>query len=191
MEIGAIVIFSLFIIIFLSNFGSKIIDVIRGLFSDSFLQIPLSHLSFLSSNIDNIAIIATFFMVGIFYVVYYDVDLGKSQKNVNLASEKHKITLTESMENDKEVIKGIDVSNVLNDALKTTVNIDIERDLQVAGNDNICNEPNIIKLKNRCSLLKKTDSCNNISCCMWCNKKQQCTAAKDNAPIFDDDLNCN
>ena len=61
MELWAIVLFTIFIIGFISTFGDKIIDKILSMFSKSFLHIPLKHIGFVTKNIDNIIIISVFY----------------------------------------------------------------------------------------------------------------------------------
>jgi len=196
MELWAIVLSSLFIVSFISLFGKKIMTKISKLFTKSFMEIPLRHFTFLMSNIDNIIIISVFFLFGILYVVYYDVDLGKSTKNKELKSEKHKFSFKENLENSNEikktveVVKGIDVSDIEQKALMKIMDLDIERDLQVTNYENICDENDIHKLKQKCSLLTNKDTCNKPKCCTWCNNKGKCSAANNNFPIFDEDMNC-
>ena len=60
MELWAIVLFTIFIIGFISTFGDKIINKILSMFSKSFLYIPLKHIGFVTKNIDNIIIISVF-----------------------------------------------------------------------------------------------------------------------------------
>ena len=129
------------------------------------------------------------------YVVYYDVDLGKSTKNKELKSEKRKFSFKENLENSNEikktveVVKGIDVSDIEQKALMKIMDLDVERDLQVTNYENICDENDIHKLKQKCSLLTNKDTCNKPNG-TWCNNKGKCSAANNNFPIFDEDMNC-
>ena len=196
MDLWAVVVISILIIGFITTFGNKIVNFISSLFSNSFISIPLRHLSFITKNIDSILIISVFFILGIFYVVYYDVDLGKSTKNTELVVEKHKFSFKENLENEltkgrKETIRGMQVENPVDNALSKLMNIDIERDLQVTKYDNICDETDMNKLKAKCSLLKNKKTCDKPKCCTWCQSKNKCAAANNNAPIFQEDINCN
>jgi hypothetical protein len=99
MELWAIVLFTLLIISFISFFGDKIINKILSMFSKSFLYIPLKHIGFISKNIDNIIIISVFFILGIMYVVIYDIKLNEPLKQKGDYTETHKVTFKENLEN--------------------------------------------------------------------------------------------
>ena len=196
MDLWAVVLVSILIIGFITTFGNKIVNFISSLFSDSFISIPLRHLSFLTKNIDSIIIMSVFFVIGIVFVVYYDVELGKSSKSAELVVEKHNFSFKENLENQitnttKEIVKGMQVDTPVDNALNKLMNINIERDLQVTKYDNICDETDINILKKKCSLLRNKNICDKPKCCTWCQSKITCTAANNNAPIFQEDINCN
>ena len=196
MDLWAVVLLSILMIGFITTFGSKIINYISSLFSKSFVAIPLRHLSFITKNIDSIIIISVFFVLGIVYVVYYDIDLGKSTKSKELVVEKHKFSFKENLENPniqgkKTVSTGMNVEGAVDKALNNLMDLDIERDLQVTNYNNICDEKDVNKLKQKCSLLKSKKVCDKPKCCTWCQSKLKCAAADNNSPIFQEDINCN
>ena len=196
MELWAIVLFTIFIIGFISTFGDKIINKILSMFSKSFLHIPLKHIGFITKNIDNIIIISVFFILGIMYVVIYDIKLNEPVKKSNDYTETHKVTFKENLENmeikkNVNTVKGMNVENQVDKALNKILDIDIERDLQVTNYENICDETDLNKLKHKCSLLKSKDVCNKPKCCTWCQSKLKCAAANNNSPIFQEDIDCN
>lgn len=196
MDLWAIVVVSIFMISFISFFGSKILISLSSLFSDSFISLPLRHLAFITKNVDSIIIISVFFILGIFYVVYFDINIGKTTNSKDLAIEKHKFSFKENLENSginriDKIVKGTQVDSSVNDALNKLMDLDIERDLQVTQYDNICDETDIKKLKQKCSLLKKSNTCNKPKCCTWCQSKNQCVVANNNSPIFQEDIFCN
>ena len=196
MELWAIVLFTIFIIGFISTFGDKIINKILSMFSKSFLHIPLKHIGFVTKNIDNIIIISVFFILGIMYVVIYDIKLNEPVKKSNDYTESHKVSFNENLENmeiqkNVNTVKGMNVENQVDKALNKILDIDIERDLQVTNYENICDETDLNKLKHKCSLLKSKDVCNKPKCCTWCQSKLKCAAANNNSPIFQEDIDCN
>tara|TARA_B100000674_G_C37873744_1_gene930891 strand:- start:807 stop:1397 length:591 start_codon:yes stop_codon:yes gene_type:complete len=196
MELWAIVLFTLFIISFISFFGDKIINKILSMFSKSFLYIPLKHIGFITKNIDNIIIISVFFILGIMYVVIYDIKLNEPLKQKGDYTETHKVTFKENLENleikkNIDIVKGMKVENQVDNALDKILDIDIERDLQVTNYENICDEKDLNKLKQKCSLLKSKGVCNKPKCCTWCQSKLKCAAANNNSPIFQEDIDCN
>jgi hypothetical protein len=83
------------------------------------------------------------------------------------------------------------VENQVDKALDKILDIDIERDLQVTNYENICDETDLNKLKQKCSLLKSKNVCDKPKCCTWCQSKLKCAAANNNSPIFQEDIDCN